>query len=153
MNFPEKFPKWGKVHGSKALVVGNEMRLRASVFLYRVFQVLKSESKAWAVSSTLSLSYSLSLVLQVYFMLLLNCPSGLRRFHSAPGYCLEYTPASLCPWDLWSVTPLQPRVEAIQGNSWRDNLVKGACLHQLVVTHYQSLLYCRLLSGTHLSFI
>lgn len=27
MHFPEKFPKWGKVHGSEA-PVGNERRLR-----------------------------------------------------------------------------------------------------------------------------
>ena len=34
MHFPEKFPKWGKVHGSEA-PVGNEGRLRTSVFLYK----------------------------------------------------------------------------------------------------------------------
>lgn len=34
MNFPEKFLKWGKVHGSKA-PVGNETILWASVFLYK----------------------------------------------------------------------------------------------------------------------
>lgn len=34
MNFPEKFPKWGKVHGSEALV-GNETGQCASVFLYK----------------------------------------------------------------------------------------------------------------------
>ena len=34
MHFPEKFPKWGKVHGSEA-PVGNEGRLQTSVFLYK----------------------------------------------------------------------------------------------------------------------
>lgn len=43
-------------------------------FTKRVFQALQSESKTQAVSPTRRSSYSLTLVLQVYFVRLLNCP-------------------------------------------------------------------------------
>lgn len=50
-------------------------------FIERVFQVLQPESKTGAVSPTLSPSYSLTLVLQVYFMWLLN---GTRGYAGSP---------------------------------------------------------------------
>lgn len=76
MNFPEKFPKWGKVHDSKA-PVGNEIRLQASVFFRNsVSQVLKFKSKTWAVFSNLSPSLLSSAGAVCLFFAVLICPSG-----------------------------------------------------------------------------
>lgn len=120
-------------------------------FIKRVLQVFRSESKTRAVSSPQRHCYSLTLPLQIYFRLPLNwLVRVLLSTRLLFGTCMGWPPS------LWTrlVSASSPaRVTATQKNSPRANLVKGACLNQLVTMHYQSLLGCCLSSGAHLSFI